>query len=183
MPHYQLFDPNTEILGQVILDFEQAVGSEHFHPIFEQHGLVNLDPDAWYPAQAWLDVLNAVSVSGSGQSMFDFVSIGIRQLELAAVPPGFEDLPLVDALCAIEDAYRLNYRGSDIGGIVAEVIAENHVRLIIRSFEPDDLWYGNIYGFMRRFAPGNVRFKVAYDPDLPRRDQGGEVTVLHVTWQ
>jgi hypothetical protein len=31
---------------------------------------------------------------------------------------------LQDALCSIEEAYRLNYRGTDVGSIQAEVLGE-----------------------------------------------------------
>lgn len=183
MSRYELFHPDAEILGQVILDFKQAIGSGHFQHYFESRGLVNLQPDVWYPAQPWVDVLNDIAALGSGKAMFDFVSIGIRQLELAVMPPEMDSIPLQDALCSIEEAYRLNYRGTDVGSIQAEAVDQGHIRLIVRSFEPDDLWYGNLHGFMRRFAPPGLKYRVYYDPALPRREQGGAATVLHVVWQ
>jgi len=180
MPHYQLFHPDTEILGQAILDFETALGSERFRPILEKHGLTRIDAQTWYPAQKWLDALSEIAETST--AMLDFVSLGIRQLELAVMPPEFEQMPLLEVLESLDAAYRLNYRGTDIGGIRVEVVDGKHVKVIIRSFEPDNLWYGNMHGLMRRFAPPGSRWTVYFDPDVPRREQGGEETVIHIKW-
>ncbi|NDJ78737.1 MAG: hypothetical protein GYB65_21005 [Chloroflexi bacterium] len=181
MPKYELFHPDTEILGQVILDFQRAINSERFHDILEDHGLAGIDADTWYPAQAWVDALNAIAHQPS--SMMDFVSIGIRQLELALMPPEFDDMPMAEILRNIEEAYQLNYRGTDIGSISVDVVAENHVRMTVRSFEPDDLWYGNIHGILRRFLEPGTSFTVAYDPTITRHDLGGPHTVFDITWE
>jgi hypothetical protein len=47
---------------------------------------------------------------------------------------------------------------------------------------PDDLEYGILYGFAKRFLAG-TQFTVWYDEDLPRMDQGGDQTVIHVKWK
>ena len=181
MSRYELFHPDTEIIGQAILDFGEAVGSEQFQVFFERNGLVDIQPDRWYPAQKWLDVLNDIADTGS--AMFDFVSIGIRQLELAVIPPEFDAMPLIDILKNLEEAYRLNYRGADIGSITVELVDDKHVKVIIRSFEPDHLWYGNLHGLMRRFAPKGLDYTITYDSDVPRREEGGDVTIIHVKWK
>jgi hypothetical protein len=61
-------------------------------------------------------------------------------------------------------------------------VDNTHVILTVRSFEPDTLWYGNIYGLMRRFAAGR-EFTVYFDEDQPRHETGGETTLIHVTWK
>jgi hypothetical protein len=35
---------------------------------------------------------------------------------------------------------------------------------------------------MRRYARGS-RWTVYFDPDVPRREHGGEVTIIHVKWE
>ena len=181
MTAYTLFHEDTEIIGQVILDFAEAIGSDRFHGSFEKHGLVDVDPAIWYPAQKWLDVLNDVAENNS--AMFDFVSIGIKQIELAIMPPEFDDMSIEEIFISLEEAYQLNYRGSDIGSLHTEVLNEGHLCLTVRSFEPDDLWYGNAHGIMRRYAPPGTDYVVYYDPDLPRSDQESERTVLHIEWR
>lgn len=174
---YQLFHPDTEILGQVILDFGQAINSDQFTLYFDRHGLSDIQPDQWYPAQKWLDVLNDIAEAST--SMFDLVSIGIRQLELAVMPDEFLKMPLAQILAAMDEAYRMNYRGTDIGGISTEVLSDQHIVMTVRSFEPDDLWFGNIHGMVRRFAP-QTAYSVTFDPSTPRNAPGKEVTIFHI---
>ncbi len=181
MAKYELFHPDTEIIGQAILDFGEAVGNEQFQAFFDRHRLTDIQPDRWYPAQKWMDVLN--DIDDTGKSMFDFVSIGIQQLQMAIMPPEFDTMPLIDILKSLEEAYQMNYRGTDIGGITAEIVDDKTVKMIIQSFEPDHLWYGNLHGLMRRFAPDGMEYTIAYDPDVPRREEGGDVTIIHVNWK
>lgn len=178
MPHYALFHPDTEMLGQVILDFERAIGSRDFWPVLHNHGLTGLAPQQWYPAQPWVDVLNEVAHTPTG--MFNLVAIGMRQLELAEMPPEFSYMPLKDILSQMDGAYRMNYRGTDIGGIRTDVLAEDHITLTVRTFEPDDLWFGNIHGMVRRFAP-HMRFTVTFDPSTPRNDERKKETIFHIS--
>lgn len=177
MPRYALFHPDTEMLGQVILDFERAIGSRDFWPLLDKHGLTHLEAPRWYPAQPWVDVLNEVAATPTG--MFNLVAIGIRQLELAQMPLEFNYLPLRDVLSRMDDAYRMNYRGTDIGEIRTDILAEDVIRMTVRTFEPDDLWFGNIHGMMRRFAP-HKRFTVTIDPSTPRNAEDKEHTIFHI---
>lgn len=180
MPRYTLFHPDTEIIGQVILDFENAIVTDKFSTLFQKHGLTNIDARTWYPAQPWLDLLNEILEDGS--SLLDLVSIGIRQLELAIMPDEFASKSLIEILTSMDEAYRLNYRGTDPGSIQTEVTSDHEIKMTVRSFEPDDLWYGNIVGMMRRFAPKDLAFNVNYDTQTRRRELGGNKTVFLITW-
>ena len=181
MPKYELFHPDHECLGQILIDFENAIGGEQIYPVFQKHGLANIDPEAWYPGQAYMDVLNDLEKNSSVQST-NFVSIGMKQVETAAMPPEFESLPIVEILKMMNDAYRLNNRGTDIGEIRCEVVGERHVKMHIRVPQPDDIWYGICYGYMRRHIQPGMVFTVAYDADVPRREQGGDETIIHISW-
>lgn len=180
MAKYNLFHPDTQIRGSVMLDFQQAVGSDKFIPILEKHGLTGLSPDRWYPAQPWVDVLN--EISGLGGAMMDFVSMGMRQMELVNWPPEFARMSLLEVLQSLNEVYHEYYRGTDVGSIHVEAVGARHLKVIVRSFEPDNLWYGNIYGLARQFAPKGSHYTVEYDPDLPTREEGGDATIFHIEW-
>lgn len=180
MTKYQLFSPDTEVIGQALMDFEEAVGSEHFSPFLKKHGFTDLESEKWYPAAPWVAVLN--DIANSNNSMFNFVSIGMKQIENLMMPPEMNELSLIEKLHLAEEIYKMNYRGTDVGDVRVEVLGESHVKISIRAFEPDDLWYGSAYGFMKRFAPAGTNFKVYYDTDVMRREQGGEITIIHVEW-
>lgn len=180
MPKYKLFHPDTEILGQAILDFERIAGGETIARVLRNHRLTNLDPRQWYPGQVWIDALNDLAETGG---MFDFVSLGIRQMDLIEWPPEFDEMGLYDILSRLEDVYHAYYRGTDTGNIACEEIGAQHLRMIICTFEPDDLWYGNLYQIARHFLPDGTPLTVYYDEDEPRREQGGEVTIIHIEWE
>lgn len=180
MPTYKLFSSDTEVSGQALMDFEQAIGGENFSPILDKHGLTDIKADEWYPGDRWVAVLNEISEMGN--SMFDFVSIGIKQISTLAMPPELEELSLIEKIHMAEEIYKMNYRGTDVGSVKIEIINDTHVKVLVRAFEPGDLWYGAAYGFMKRFAPEGTDFKVYYDTDILRYEQGGDVTVIHIEW-
>jgi hypothetical protein len=177
---YQLFHPDTEIRGKAILDFRKAVDSERFLPILEKYGLLSLKPNFWYPAQSWIDALN--DMADNPGSPLDFVSMGMQQMELVDWPEESRTMSLTDILFQMDDIYHEYYRGTDIGSIQVQVISPTHIQVTVRSFEPDDLWYGNLYGLARRFLPKGILFSLAYGSETPRRELGGEHTIFHITW-
>jgi len=180
MRHYQAFSPDHEVPGRIMVDFANAIGSNEILPYFEKHGLTNIDPNAWYPHQKFLDVLNELNERPG--ATYNFVSIGMKQAEHAVVPPGFEKLSLLNILMGSNEVFKLNNRGTDIGDMQCEVVTDHHVKIIMRISQPDDLWYGIFYGYVRRFIPKGSHFTVYYDKDVPRRDEGGDLTILHITW-
>ncbi len=180
MSHYKVFHPDHELRGQLLIDCENAIGRSRIQPLFEKHGLVNIDPRAWYPEQQWLDVLS--DMADQGNAMFDFVSLGIKIADNAMLPPGFSSLPLLTVLQNANSIFQLNSRGTETGEITTEVLGDKHAKLTFRVPDPDDFWYGILFGYVRRCMPQGTHFTVSYDKEVPRREQGGEVTVMHVEW-
>lgn len=181
MAKWHVFSPDHEIPGQILIDLANAVGADEILPYFEKHGLTNIDPNAWYPEQKCLDVYNDLAETANG-TMFDFVSIGMKEAEQARIPPAFLSLPLMTNLQGINQVFKLNNRGTDIGEMRCDVVSEKHVKIIMRIPQPDDLWYGIFYGYVKRFLPTGSHFTVAYDKAVPRRDLGGDITILHISW-
>lgn len=143
------------------------------------NGLENVDPHVWYPLQQWLDVFN--DISAEGNRMYMFVSIGMKIVETAVLPPEFDDLPFKKIIEMIDYAYKMNNRGTDIGAYIGEVINERHIKVTITAPYPDDYNYGILYGFARRYLAGE-QFTVAYDENVLRCDMDGDETVINVTW-
>jgi len=181
MAKWHVFSEDHEFPGQILIDLANAVGSDQIMPYFAKHGLTNIDPKAWYPQQKLLDVYNDMQATKNG-TMFDFVSIGTKQAEQAIVPAQFASMPLLDILQGVGQVFKLNNRGTDIGEMRCETMTDKHVKMILRVTTPDNLWYGIFYGFVRRFIPKDTRFTVYFDKDVPRRDNGGDVTIIHITW-
>jgi hypothetical protein len=184
MGKFTAFDPDSEVSGRSVLAFIHCTKYEEIAPYLEKQGLLEVDPDLWYPVQAWLDVLRDIAEEAEGlDMMFDFISIGMKIGEMAPLPPEWAELPLKDALLASSGAgYRMNHRG-DVGEIAAREIGDRHIQIMFRTPYPDDLFYGTYYGIAQRFMPANLSFNLSYDPSEPRGDDGGERTILNLTWR
>jgi hypothetical protein len=182
MTHWHVFSADHEVPGQILIDLANAAGSEEIKPYFEKHGMAQIDPKVWYPQQTLLDIYNDMADTKT-DNMFDFVGIGMTEAKLAIVPVQFDTMPLIDILKGVEIVFNLNNRGTDPGNLHCEVVTDKHVKIIMRVTTPDDIWYGIFYGFVRRFIPNGTHFTVSYDPDVTRRDNGGDVTIIHIKWE
>lgn len=176
---YQAFDPDSQAIGSSLLGFIRCVRHEVMQPYLEKHGLTDIDPKKWYPVQTWLDVLGDLSEERRGESMFDFVSVGMGIAEVIPLPPEYSSLPFGEALAASGGSgYKMNHRG-DVGEHTVKKEGDKHFIITIRTPYPDDLLYGVYYGLARRFLPSGRHFTLRYD-EKARRDKGADVTIMHL---
>ncbi len=180
MARYASFDSNVEVIGHNMLSFVQNVNASNVLPLLKKHGLAEIDPAEWYPLQRWLDVLS--DLSSQAGSMFDLVAIGAAISKTAVMPPEVEKMPFEQFLYLVDQVYQMQHRGGNAGQVEIEKVADRHMKLKVRVPYPDDLEYGTTYGFAHRFLPKDADVIVEYDPDLPRREEGGDYTVIHVMW-
>ncbi len=181
MARYEALGPDAEVLGGAIHGFISATNKENIWPHLEKLKMTDIDPSAWYPKQLYLDLWNSIAESNESH-MFDFVSIGMTIAELAW-PKEFDGQPFESILMKWGDAFATVNRGTDCGYIRTEKVADKHFKIIHHTPDPDDLNYGVVYGTCRRFLPEGVAFTVYYDEDQPRRDEGGEQTIIHIEWE
>jgi hypothetical protein len=175
---YAPFHPDHESLGHILHDFNDSVGGEELAEIFAHHGIIDLDWNEWYSATPYFDALN--EIVDNGGAMMKFVSVGMKQVENAIIPPEYAELSIEELLLHLDAAYRMNNRGTDIGEIKVEPVSDNHMKMIFRMPHPDDIWYGVCFGYMKRLTRTSY-FNVEYD-DTHRRDFGADVTVIHIRW-
>lgn len=183
MKKYVSFDSSVEVNGATVLGFIQCVNRDNILPFLRARGLEHIEPDQWYPLQDYLDVLNDMADRAGGGAMMDFVSIGMKIAETSPFPPEFDELPFADVLVASNTAYQMAHRNGDVGYTHAEKVAAGHVRLTMRMPYPSDLSYGVNWGMCRRYLPAGTQFTVTYDEDLPRFEEGGDETVIHIRWE
>src|SRR5258708_5055147 len=105
--------PNVELLGFYITAFTDNVQAEETVPIMEKAGLVNLQPDGWYPCHLWLDALNEIARQPNITS--NLVAIGMKVGKMVPVPAGMTEPNLEDMLTAWDGAYQYVHRGGDVG--------------------------------------------------------------------
>lgn len=180
MAHYQVFHPDHQIIGNNVLDIRKAIGGDEIYDYYARHGLSDPDPAAWYPLQNLLDVFNELEERGG--AMFDLVSIGMNSVNYIVLPPEVEKLSMIELYQLSDQAYRMNHRGSNIGGLRCDVVNNQHIIMTNVTPFPDHLWYGIGYGYARHFLPRQFHVTAYFDEAILRRDLGGNKTVIHYQW-
>jgi hypothetical protein len=174
--------PDAETIGQVLRSFTDNLQGEETRPLMEKHGMADLDPMGWYPVQKLLDGLN--DIAENPNVTFNMVAIGMKIGEMVPLPPEMENPTLADVLYIWDDLYQGLHRGADVGRITVEKVNDKHYITRHSNPYPDDMSYGILYAYGRRFLPPGTGFTVFYDPDIKSRDQGGdaEAVTIHIQW-
>lgn len=178
MARYETFGPDAEVLGSAMLAFVESMNYGNLMVILEQHNLTTIEPDRWYPQQIWLDVFSDVA------STEDLVSVGMKIVNTAKMPPELETLPFIEIMSNFnQGSYLANNRGADIGEIAIEVVDDNHIIMIDKTPYPDSFVYGAYYAMARKYLPKNYQFTIRYDSKVKRRSEGGTETRVHIEWK
>ncbi len=177
---YTVFSPDHEVLGATIISYRNSVNEPNYREIYTQLGLDKVQPDQWYPFQKMLDVFNILGEREG--SLMDFVSIALAAVVGSPMPPEFDTMPFVQIMQAFSHAITLVNRGTDYGYATVTEVEPNHLRIDARYPSPDDIMYGALYGYAKRFLPKGTSFTLRYDETIPRREHGGDVTVMHLRW-
>ena len=181
----QLTAPShIEIAGFMTRVYVDNLQSFETLPIFEKYGLINLDPTSWYPTHRFMDAMNELAANGNLTS--NFVAIGMEIGKSVPTPPELPNPTLGDIFQMWESMYYGVHRGhtyGEMGHIDVERMSPSHFKVTFTDLYPDDLSYGIMYAYARRFLPPGTPFKVYYDLERPTRDQdGADTTVIHVSW-
>ncbi|MBZ0304545.1 MAG: hypothetical protein K8I82_00625 [Anaerolineae bacterium] len=174
-------DPGTEVFGASIQGFIRSMTAHNYLWMVSKHGYDNLDPNKWYPLQNFLDFMNDI-IKLPNLTM-NMVTLGMDVAKFTDVPPEMEVITFEQMVEGWNAVYQGNFRNGYAGHKTAIKVADQHYKVVHENtIMPDDLEYGILYGFAKRFLAG-TQFTVWYDEDLPRMDQGGDQTVIHVKWK
>ncbi len=180
MQTYQAFDPQSEMTGQSVQGMIKNLLHDDIAKVLARHHLDNIDPNAWYRLQDLLGVLNDVTGQGvNSTSIFVSIGMGAADLGYEGLPPQLKDISLEQFLAAYGARYRTLHHG-DVGYVNFEKVSDDHFVLTTKVPYPDDMMYGVFYGFARHLKPKGKGVSVSYDSQQPRRDEGGDVTIIHV---
>jgi hypothetical protein len=175
-------EPDTEVSGENIRAILDNLQAGEIAPFLDKYNLADVRAGNWYPLRDFLGLLDELRKNPNASP--NFVAIGMGIAELGAMPPGMENASAVDILQGWNEHYQMAHRYVNIWHKTAERVSDKHYRVIMDNcVYPDDLEYGVLYGFMKRFLPQHTSFTVWYDKDVKRLDQGGTQTVLHVRWE
>lgn len=180
MPTYTC-EPGLELNGQTARSLLENLNQDLMRPFLDAHGLDEVDPDAWYPLQDVLNVMNDIEAAGNATG--SFVAIGVKAAELSPLPPEMEAMGFEQFMLIYADVYQQRHRNGYPGELVIESIDSNHILIHFNVPYPDDVMYGLIFGYARRLMSARGFFTVYYDEDVPTREQGGDETLIHATWE
>ncbi|MEO1440101.1 MAG: hypothetical protein AAFV33_06830 [Chloroflexota bacterium] len=179
---YKPFDPAVEVHGQPMQTFVECISKSEVAPILNDLGIDGINPEKWYPQQLWLDIFNRLTAKQ--QAFLTFVDIGMRTIELTRYPDEVKNIPFVDFMVhGANQTHQHNHRGGDAGEYQVSLAGDNHIVVKARVAYPDDFVYGCYYQLTKQFKPEDTDFLVKYDENEPKREDGGEYTVIHITWK
>lgn len=175
--------PEVETLGQNLSAFSDNLQGSQVQAIMKKYQIVDLDPMGWYPAHKLMSALNEIAETQDKRS--NYVAIGMKIGEIVPMPPQMENPTLPEVLAVWDDLYQFLHRNGDAGNIRCEKVNDKHYKTLHSVIYPDDMSYGILYAYGRRFLPPGTYYKVFYDPDLPARDYGGtdEYSIIHIEWE
>ena len=186
MAQFEAFEPGTEVIGKGVTTFLAGFPEEFIEvglKTLAKYGIKDLDPDQYYPLQAWLDAMKDINDNFGPQMLF---RIGEQVATHAVLPPGIDSLET--ALSSIDVAYKMNHRGSDnIGSYSYTYLGNgggmNKAKMVCANPYPSSFDRGLIEGFAKRFKPeGCEDIIVKLDDTQPTRLKGDESCTYTISW-
>lgn len=168
---------NTDENGLII----QEVSSEVVQDLPTSSKKLMSEHDTLFTAQHFLYHLDELNSRNETKNM---VAIGMSVAQEMIVPPELANPQLSTILWLWNDLFHLQHQDGTnmLGYVKTEQLGETHYRTTHDHLYPDDFVYGLAYGLARRFLPSGTSFQVKYVEDKPRKDYGGDITVIDVMW-
>ncbi len=173
-------DPHIEVVGASVRSIIENIQHDDIEPYLSKYNLRDIQSDQWYPCQDWLNCMNDLLENTDATS--NMIAIGLKVAQNVVLPPQLTNATLPQILSQWDKIYQNQHRGGDVGYVRVEKVSDTHYITYHKRLYPDDMSYGVAYGFCRRFLPAGTIFTVKYDENVPRQDNGGEETVIHVSW-
>lgn len=183
MAPYEAFDEEVEVHGRTILavvDDALSRFSESYrktaYDALAANGIADPAPDEWYPQQAWLNTFEVIAEELEPHILD---RLGEQIPDVAEWPTGLSSVE--EGLRSIDEAYRRNHRGGDIGAYRFESTGDRTGEVIAETPYPCAFDRGLIRAVARRYAPVESFVFVEERGDRCRRD-GDDACVYTVSW-
>lgn len=169
--------PEALVVGQAVIAFSENLMAERITHLLPKHGFADIDPEAWYPHQNWMDLLKDIEDEADDAST-TFVAFGRKVVETAVMPPELKTVE--DVLNALHAIHHLNLRNiPEEEGYHLEKLGPKHYYVHHNTPNPEDVIYGFIWGLAARFVGPLESFRVQRLQDKPS-DKGR--SIYEVKW-
>lgn len=184
MAPYEPFDPDVEVHGRTVLTvvdeglarFSQS-HRERARETLAEHGVTNPADGEWYPQEAWLATFEQIA-EDLDPHLLD--RLGEQIPDVAAWPDDDAgDVPT--GLRTVDEAYRRNHRGGEIGRYAFERTGDHEGRMVCETPYPCAFDRGLIRAVARRASPVETFVFVEETGDECRRD-GADRCTYTVHW-
>lgn len=183
MSTYDAFDQSVEVNGQTVLTIvEEAMGrfsTEYRERALEAlatEGITDPDPAEWYPQQTWL---NAFETIADELQPHVLDRLGEQLPDVAEWPNDLETVP--EGLRSIDEAYRDNHRGGEIGYYQFEQTDDREGEITCHNPYPCPFDRGLIRGVAKNNASVDSFVFIEETGETCRRD-GDDTCVYTVYW-
>lgn len=183
MAQFEAFDPAVEVHGQTVLtviDDALARFSEEYRRMardaLADNGVRDPAADEWYPQQAWLNTFEAIAAELEPHILD---RLGEQIPDVVEWPTGISSVE--EGLETIDQAYRMNHRGGDIGHYRFEPIDDRSGEVHCKNPYPCPFDRGLVRAVARRNAPVEAFVFVEERGDACRRD-GADACTYTVSW-
>lgn len=183
MPLYiaRPFEASTataEVLGQTVLAFSTGDHAAAIRPLLPLYGLDQVEPDAWYPHQSWLNVLRDISLRPDGETLL--IAFG-RQVVNRAVLPS-PQTGIVSMLHQINIIHHMNLRNIlPEEGYTIQVINEKRYLVYHNTGNPIMAIYGFISELVNRSKGPTETVSVQHITNSRPQYRPGDV--FEVRWE
>jgi hypothetical protein len=183
MVSYEAFDGDVEVHGRTILavvDDALARFSETYRrtarDALAANGIEEPSDEEWYPQQAWLNTFEALAAELEPHILD---RLGEQIPDVAPWPS--DPSTVEEGLRSIDDAYRRNHRGGDIGRYEVDPVDDRTATVTCLNPYPCEFDRGLIRSVAQRYAPVESFVFVEERGETCRRD-GDDACVYTVSW-
>jgi hypothetical protein len=169
-------DPGLELTGNAVVALISSINCDNYLPILEEYHFQNIDPNSWYSLDKLLEIL--IRIGGNRSGMMDLVSIGMEAGARSNLPNAVLALSPHKFLEVYASVYPQRHRGGDPGWMRIEQGENNSSRIISNTPYPDDLFYGLMYGLLKRVVKPGEHVVMRY---RTRQDHCEPETIMEVS--
>ncbi len=167
---------HATISGQILQAFYHTAAVENYLPVLQRYDLHAAHAAQWYPYQAVLDALKALTVEIKDSRLL--ISIG-AEINRHAYMPNVNTIER--ALEELDTIHSMNHRDiSPMEHIAAFSVGPRYAVVVNATPYPDDWIYGYLWGLMQRFINQQVSVTIRYD-NLDHINSDDEMK-YHVQW-
>lgn len=180
MAEFKAFEPDVEVLGDVVLSVIHAMGAFKglASEILERHHIVDPQKYLWYRQQAWLDAFSTIALEVGPTTLSQ---IGRQIPRQANYRPGLQSID--EVLLELDEAYKATHRGGEVGSYRYRPTSLRSGLIICHTPYPCDFERGLLHSLANRFAPPESLIDLRHEERPGQcKKHGHESCDFHLRW-